>query len=121
MVLDFDREPLVSRVERRPLWHRPGLEHTIELKPEVVVQAPRGVLLHDKQQRSVAPAARLRRGLRRARELAFCGVLLQRALRHDSRYPLSVPRFKPASAAFSLRRSLIIAVTSAPTNTINPA
>src|SRR5690349_9130677 len=60
-------EPLLARVERRPLRYRPRLEHAVGLEPEVVVQARRRVLL-DHEARlaapSPAPAASVRlRGL----------------------------------------------------------
>ena len=47
MIFDLDREPFVMRIERRPFRHRPGLENTIQLKPQIVVQARRVVLLDD--------------------------------------------------------------------------
>jgi hypothetical protein len=47
VVLDVDREPLVRRVRRRPLRNGPRLQHAIELEAEVVMSAPRRVLLHD--------------------------------------------------------------------------
>ncbi len=47
VVLDVHGEPLVGRIRRRPLRHRPGLQHALELEPEVVVSPARGVLLHD--------------------------------------------------------------------------
>ncbi len=63
VVFHFDREPLVRRIERGPARDRPGLEHAIQLQPEVIVQPARGVLLDDEAQplrwRHVTRAARL--------------------------------------------------------------
>src|SRR5690606_27826212 len=53
VVLGLRCEPPLAGHEARSLRHRPALEHAVELEPEVVVQAARGVLLHDE-----APAAR---------------------------------------------------------------
>ena len=47
MIFDFDCQALIRRIERRTLGDGPGLEHSIELQPQVVVQAPRRVLLYD--------------------------------------------------------------------------
>jgi hypothetical protein len=47
MVLDLHREPLVVGVERRTFRHSPRLEDPIKLKPQVVVQVRRRVLLDD--------------------------------------------------------------------------
>ena len=57
MVLDLHREPLVRRIEARPLGHRPALQHAVELQPEVVVQMAGGVLLDDERQ-ARPPSAR---------------------------------------------------------------
>ncbi|MHC2538449.1 hypothetical protein ACVJMY_008018 [Bradyrhizobium diazoefficiens] len=57
MVLDLDRQPLVVRIERGALRHRPGLEHAVELEAEIVVQ-PAGVMLLDHE------ASLFRRGYR---------------------------------------------------------
>ena len=47
MVLDFDRQALVSGIAGRPLGYRPGFEHPVVLEAEVVVQAACCVLLDD--------------------------------------------------------------------------
>ncbi len=49
VILDVHREPLLLRVPRRSLGHRPALEHAVHLEAQVVVQAPRGVLLHHEE------------------------------------------------------------------------
>ena len=97
MILHRDRHALVVGIERRALGHRPGLQHPVELEPEVVVQAPRGMLLHDEQQRSAAAGRRLRRRLGRAREGALGRITLQRAAAHE-RAPIH------AAAVFSSAR-----------------
>jgi hypothetical protein len=48
VILDRDREAADRRVARRSLRHRPGIEHTIELKAEIEVEARGRVLLDDK-------------------------------------------------------------------------
>ncbi len=81
VVLDLDGEPLVGGVERRPLGHRPALEHAVVLEAEVVVEAPRGVLLDDEAPRRRRLLARLLTGtaarLRRLLEVALPVVLRQ--------------------------------------------
>ena len=46
VVLDLDREPLVARIERRPLGYRPGFEHAVEFEAEIVME-PGGIVLLD--------------------------------------------------------------------------
>ena len=43
VIFDFDGQPFVMRIERPSLGHRPALEHTVKLGPEIIVQ-PRGVV-----------------------------------------------------------------------------
>src|SRR4029077_4795077 len=47
MILDVHAESFHRWVERRTLRDRPTYEHAIHLEPEVVVQAPRAMTLHD--------------------------------------------------------------------------
>jgi hypothetical protein len=47
MVFGAHRKSFVRRIEARPLGHGPAQEHAIELKAQVVMQPPGGVLLHD--------------------------------------------------------------------------
>src|SRR5262249_46351426 len=65
MVLDLDREALDPRIEGRFPCDCPRLEYSIELEPQVIVQAAGGVLLdHEAQMiraRHLALAARLAR------------------------------------------------------------
>ena len=49
VVLDVDGQALLFRAHRRPLRHRPALEHPVHLEAQVVVEAPRRVLLDDEQ------------------------------------------------------------------------
>ena len=50
MVLDVHGHAPHMRIEARALGNRPALERAVELEPEVVVQAPRGVLLdHERE------------------------------------------------------------------------
>src|SRR3954451_6176121 len=73
MVLDLNREALVGRIQRGAACDGPGLHHTIELQPEVIVQAPCRVLLHDEAEHALACIASLSAtlGLGRAVEVAF--------------------------------------------------
>ena len=48
VVFGLHRQPLVSRIKRRSLGDSPGLQHTLDLQAEIVVQAPGIMLLHDK-------------------------------------------------------------------------
>ena len=50
VVLDFDGESLVGRVERRPLGHCPAAQGALPLEAEVPVQPPCGVFLHYKDE-----------------------------------------------------------------------
>src|ERR1700681_3750622 len=45
MVLYFDRQPLVVRIERGAARDRPGFEHTVEFQPQIVMQLLGGMLL----------------------------------------------------------------------------
>src|SRR5262249_26338289 len=47
MVLDMNCKSTVCRVEAGASGHRPALENSVELQPEIVVQPPSGVLLDD--------------------------------------------------------------------------
>jgi len=47
MIFYLHGQPLVGRIERRPLRHGPGLQDTFHFKAEVIVQPRRVVLLHD--------------------------------------------------------------------------
>src|ERR1700720_3164070 len=53
MVLSPYSETLDSGVERRPLGHRPGCQHSVYLQPKVVMQPARTMLLNHKDK--VAP------------------------------------------------------------------
>src|SRR5262249_41914126 len=50
VVLDLDREAFHLRVEGRCPGDRPGLEHSIELEPQVIMQTAGGVLLDHEAQ-----------------------------------------------------------------------
>jgi hypothetical protein len=60
VVLDLDGEPLLARVGRRALRDRPGLQDSVGLEPEVVVQRARRVLL-DHEPRHAVRSTRARR------------------------------------------------------------
>ncbi len=48
VVLDMDGEALFARHEARALGHRPAFQNAVQFQPEVVMQPPRVMLLHDK-------------------------------------------------------------------------
>ena len=73
VVLDVHREALVGGVRRRPLRHGPRLQHAVELEPEVVVSAARGVLLHDEPLAARRGGAE---GLRGSIRLSLCAITL---------------------------------------------
>src|SRR5262249_39858730 len=77
MVLDVNRHALVDGIERRPLRHRPGYEHAVQLDAEIPMHLACGVLLNNEQQRAVA-AALGRRRLRCLLEGALGRVFFQR-------------------------------------------
>ena len=55
---------LSLRIERRALRHGPGLQHAVAFEPEVVMQPPRRMLLHDEHQRPLAGVGDLRQRAR---------------------------------------------------------
>jgi hypothetical protein len=61
MILDLHREPPVVGIERWSLGDRPGLEHAVELKPEVVMQPPRATILLSPLGSAVLEKSRLAR------------------------------------------------------------
>jgi hypothetical protein len=48
VILHVNGQPLLARAGL--LRHRPALEYAVELKAEIIMKAPSGVLLHDKGQ-----------------------------------------------------------------------
>src|SRR5262245_40794264 len=47
MIFHLDGQPLLAGYEARTAGHRPALHHTVELEPQIVMQAARSVLLDD--------------------------------------------------------------------------
>src|ERR1700688_3857308 len=45
MVLDMDGEAFFAGIEARPAGDRPTFHDAVELEPQIVMQAPRGVFL----------------------------------------------------------------------------
>src|SRR5690606_28601747 len=83
MVLSRDCHAFVPRIERWSFRHGPGFQHAVEFQPEIVVQPPRSMLLHHKQQRPATIARQLRLRLRCPRELTLVAVSVER-WRHRS-------------------------------------
>ena len=52
VIFHLDGQPLIAGHVARALGHRPALEHSVQSKAEVVVQASGGVLLDDEWERS---------------------------------------------------------------------
>ena len=69
-------------IERRPLGHRPALQHAADLQPQVVVVRGRMVLVHDEAVAAVAGRAAGRLG--GAREVPLPAVVAQPPLRHPA-------------------------------------
>ncbi len=79
VVLDMDRQSLFSRIEARPLGHRPALQDAVELEAEIIMEPARRMLLDDKAE----PGDGFLRGrdtrrLRRFAEVPFASVFLER-------------------------------------------
>ena len=55
MVLDVNREVLLSRFKRHALWNRPARQRAVALEAEVVVEPPRVVPLDDEDGRALRP------------------------------------------------------------------
>ena len=47
MVFNMNRQPFLAGIEAGPLGHSPAFQRPVELEPEIVVQAGRGVFLND--------------------------------------------------------------------------
>ena len=75
MIFHLHRQALVRGIERRPLRHRPRLQHAVHLQAKVVMQTRGAVLLHHK----TMPLAALdfAGGLRRLFEVAFAFVFFE--------------------------------------------
>ncbi len=77
MVLDVHGQAPDLGVERWPLGHRPAPQCVAELQPQVIMQAPRGVLLDHEQ---AGPGRDLTaRRLRRLRKIALRPIALERS------------------------------------------
>ncbi|MCY1516203.1 hypothetical protein D9M68_508230 [compost metagenome] len=63
MVFDMDGHALFGRVVAGPLGHGPAQQHAVQFEPEIVVQAPRPMLLHHETQRLRLPPAPCAGGL----------------------------------------------------------
>src|SRR4051812_6728330 len=63
MVLRLRREPLLARIQRRPLRYGPGPQDPVTLEPQVVMHASGRMLLDHEDERPLPLAHRPRRGL----------------------------------------------------------
>src|SRR5580693_1348002 len=76
MILHLHGQPLVRRIERRSLGHRPRLQHAFHLQAKVVMQPRGSVLLHHKPMPRLA--LHFRRRLRRLFKPPLSFVFLKR-------------------------------------------
>ena len=95
VVLDVHRQVALAGVEGEPLRNCPAHQHTVDLEPEVVVQATRPVALHH-EPRAVGvgsvTAPLLSGGFGRAREVALAAVPVERSRRRAPRHDEVLPR-----------------------------
>ena len=84
MILHVHGKALFVGIERRPLGHGPGLEDPIAFEPEIVVQAPRGMLLDHEEQRPAPGHSDGRRRLGRGGEGPLGGIFGQVVFRHGA-------------------------------------
>jgi len=97
VILGRHRQPLVSRVHRGSLRHRPGLEHAVHFEPEVKVVGAGGMLLDDEAAAVTWSLACLPGGLSAALQVPLASVGIQGqhlpgavlALRRLLRHPCS--------------------------------
>ena len=78
MIFDVYGEALFGRIEARPLGNGPGLQDSIALQPQIVVQSSSRVLLDHEKKRAAARLEGLGGRLGRGGEGTLCGVLAQR-------------------------------------------
>src|SRR5207249_4675734 len=79
VVFGLHREPFLVSDEARPVRDDPALEHAIELEPQVIVQAPRRVHLHNELAAQIGP--RLRGRLAGLAEITLALIFAQRGFR----------------------------------------
>ena len=77
MVLDVHCQVALAGLLRNPLRHGPAGERPAALQPQVVVQTPRSMALHD-EYRAPATLPTAPERLRRARRIALAAVVLER-------------------------------------------
>ena len=71
VVVDLDGKALVVWIERRSLRHCPGFEHAIKLKPKIVMQLGRIMLLDDEAPPVGRPQGRLAARFLRLLKITF--------------------------------------------------
>jgi hypothetical protein len=91
VIFGTGRQPLVTCVEGRSLGHCPGREHTVDLEPEVEVQARKVVALNDKSRLTgVRPVEFW--GPTRSFRPPRCAVIGQAAVAASIRHDAELPR-----------------------------
>ena len=98
VVLHLHREPLLGRVERGSLGHRPREQHAAPLEAQVVVEPARRVLLHHEQARAIGAVRAERLG--RAICVAFGAIGAQTAPLAFTQLAAPGHRSPPNSTAF---------------------
>ncbi len=77
VILGPYRQPLLRRIEARPLRHRPAEERALPFEAEVIVQPGGVVLLHDEAQPFAARLRAAGAGFGRAVEIAHPAILVE--------------------------------------------
>src|SRR5206468_11664230 len=109
MILDVHREPLLLNTGRRPLGHRPTLEHALQLEPQIEVHVARPVLLHDetgaRRGNGAAGRGRIARAKRfgRADGIALAAVVFEMGVAGFTHGMASAPAPRPLGRGLSGR------------------
>ena len=109
MILDVHREPLLLDTGRRPLGHRPTLEHALQLEPQIEVHVARPVLLHDetgaRRGNGAAGRGRIARAKRfgRADGIALAAVVFEMGVAGFTHGMASAPAPRPLGRGLSGR------------------
>jgi hypothetical protein len=78
MIFGLHGEALFAKIEGRPSRNGPGLQDTVTLEPEVIMQSPGRMLLDDEEQRSGSRLEYRGRRLGRGAEGPLGRVLAER-------------------------------------------
>ena len=110
VVLDVDGEMPFALLERHALRHGPAGERAVALEPEVVVEPPGGMALHDEAQGRALPASPSPERLGRLARIPLLPVGLERhspMIAHAARARNLAARYRVAESAPPLNRFVI--------------